>query len=155
MKSDVKISGKRLQITRVLNAPRPVVFSWWSSAEKLQQWSSCKECVHSEVVMDFRVGGGFTQKMTLDVQGKMCDFGMNATYQEIVEPEKIVYRADLGFATTLVTVSFLEQGKSTKVIVTHDGCPDEFFSENVSRGTGESFEKLDSLLAWQPVEQAR
>jgi uncharacterized protein YndB with AHSA1/START domain len=77
---------------------------------------------------------------------------MTGTYDEIIEPEKIVYRADFGFATTQATIEFFEQGKGTKVVVTHEGCPDEFFGQNVSRGTSESFEKLDLLVAAQPVE---
>ena len=60
MKSEVRISGNRLQITRVFDAPRHLVFSWWTEAGKLQQWSGCKEATNCEVVMDFRVGGSFT-----------------------------------------------------------------------------------------------
>jgi uncharacterized protein YndB with AHSA1/START domain len=153
MKPEIKISGNRLQITRLFDAPRHLVFAWWTTAEKLQQWSSCKEAIKCEVVMDFRVGGSFTQKMTLAVDGKTCEYSMTGTYDEIVEPERIVYRADFGgFAATRVTVEFIEQAKGTKVILTHDGCPDEFFGQNVSRGTSESFEKLDSCLAGQSVE---
>ena len=97
--------------------------------------------------MDFRVGGSFTQKMKLAVQGGIHDYSLAGTYLEIVEPEKIVYQADFGNASTLVTVQFLEHGKTTEVILTHDGCPDQFFCENVSQGTADSLEKLDLLLS--------
>jgi uncharacterized protein YndB with AHSA1/START domain len=152
MKPEITISGNRLQMTRVFDAPRHQVFGWWSKAEKLQQWSSCKEAIGCEVVMDFRVGGSFTQKMTLAVDGKTCEYSMTGTYEEIVEAERIVYRADFGFATTRVTAEFVEQGSGTKLILTHDGCPDEFFGQNVSHGTSDSFEKLDLCLAGQSVE---
>jgi uncharacterized protein YndB with AHSA1/START domain len=154
MKSEVNISGNRLEITRMFPAPRAQVFRWWSSAEKLSQWSMCKEATKCEVVMDFRVGGGFTQKMTLLVDGKTHEYSLSATYDEIVEPEKIVYHANFGFAVTKVTVEFVEQGTSTKLILTHDGCPDDFFCGNVSHGTVESFDKLDACLA-EAVELAR
>jgi uncharacterized protein YndB with AHSA1/START domain len=62
MKSDVKIDGKRLTVTRVFDAPRHLVFGWWTQADKLQQWSGCKEATKCEITMDFRVGGSFTQK---------------------------------------------------------------------------------------------
>jgi uncharacterized protein YndB with AHSA1/START domain len=154
MKSEINISGKRLQMTRDFEAPRPLVFSFWTKAEKLEQWSTCKEAVKCEVVMDFRVGGSFTQKMTLAVHGETCEYSLTGRYDEIVEPERIVYQANFGFATTRVTVEFCEQGKGTRVVLTHEGFPDEVFGRNVSRGTDESFDKIDVLLAHQ-TEAAR
>lgn len=148
MKSDVRISGDRLQITRVFDAPRQVIFGWWSHAEKLQQWSGCKETTKCEVAMDFRVGGSFTQKMQITGAG---EFTLVGTYDEIVEPERIVYHANIGPAVTRVSVEFFEEGKGTKVVVTQDGFPNEFLCKTVSQGTGESFDKLDVLLANESV----
>ena len=88
MKSEVNITGTRLQITRLFDAPRPDVFDWWARAEKLQQWSGCKEATRCEVVMDFRVGGCFTQKMQIAVNGGTCEFSFIGTYEEIVVPDE-------------------------------------------------------------------
>jgi uncharacterized protein YndB with AHSA1/START domain len=143
MKSEVRISGNRLQITRVFDAPRHLVFGWWTQAEKLQQWSGCKEATRCEIDMDFRVGGSFTQKMQIAGAG---EFSFSGTYDEIVEPERIVYHANFGHATTRVIVEFFEHGKGTRVVLIHEGCPDELFSKTVSQGTTESLDKLDSLL---------
>jgi uncharacterized protein YndB with AHSA1/START domain len=151
MKSEVRISGNRLQITRVFDAPRHLVFGWWTQAEKLRQWSGCKEATKCEIDMDFRVGGSFTQKLQLLVNGQACEYSLSGTYDQIVEPERIVYHANFGQAITRVIVEFFEQGKGTKVVLTHEGCPDEFFSKTVSQGTTESLDKLDSLLASQAV----
>jgi uncharacterized protein YndB with AHSA1/START domain len=101
--------------------------------------------------MDFREGGSFTQKMQLLVNGEACDFSLSGTYDEIVEPEKIVYRANFGYAIARVIVEFFEQGRRTRVVLTHEGCPDEFFSKTVSQGTTESLDKLDLLLTSQAV----
>jgi uncharacterized protein YndB with AHSA1/START domain len=135
---------KSLQITRVFEAPRELVFSWWTEGEKMQQWSGCKEATHCEIQMDFRVGGGFTQKMQIGGKGV---FTITAKYDEIVEPERIVYQADLGFGVTRVVIEFFEQGDKTKVVLTQEGFPDDFLSQTVSHGTTESFDKLDSILA--------
>jgi uncharacterized protein YndB with AHSA1/START domain len=151
MKSEVTITGNRLQITRVFGAPRNVVFGWWSTAEKLQQWSGCKEMTRCEVEMDFRPGGGFTQKMQISGAG---EFTLTGTYEEIVEPELIVYRANLGMAITKVTVEFLEHGKGTKVVLTHEGLPNEFLCKTVSQGTSESFDTLDSLVVQAVAKEA-
>ncbi len=147
MKSEVQITPHRLQMTRVFAAPRPVVFSFWTSGEKMQQWSTCKEALRCEVTMDFRVGGSFTHLMELP----MGAFTVVGTYQEIVAPERIVYLADFKFAVTRVTLQFIDMGASTKLILSHestDGAPiPEIFATNAQIGTEQSFEFLDALLA--------
>ena len=135
---------KSLRITRVFDAPRELVFSWWTKGEKMQQWSGCKEATRCEIQMDFRVGGGFTQKMEIGQKG---EFTITGVYDEIVAPERIVYHVNLGFGVTRVVLEFFEQGDKTKVVLTQEGFPDDFLSQTVSHGTTESFDKLDSLLA--------
>ena len=144
MKSDVKVGDNRVTVTRTFDAPRPLVFGWWTKAEKLQQWSGCRDAIKCEITMDFRVGGSFTQRMQIAGAG---EFSLTGTYDEIVPPERIVYRAKIGQAVTRVAVEFFEQGKGTKVVPTHAGFPDEVSCKAVSQGTAESFDKLDSLIA--------
>jgi uncharacterized protein YndB with AHSA1/START domain len=146
MKSDVKITGNRLQITRVFDAPRDRVFAAWKMEDLLQRWSGCKGATKVEIEMDFRVGGSFTQKMHITGAG---EFSFTGTYDEIVEPARIVYHANLGPATTRVTVEFFEQGNQTRMVLTQDGFPDENLCKIVSQGTLESFDKLDQILAGQ------
>ncbi len=148
MKSEVKISGNRIQITRVFDAPRPLVFAWWTQAEKLQQWSGCKAATKCEIEMDFRVGGSFTQKMHIAGAG---EFSFTGKYDEIVEPERISYHADFGQAITRVVVEFFEQGNQTRVVLTHDGFPNESFCKTVSQGTTESLDKLAAMLVDQAL----
>ena len=143
MKSEVKVSGNRLQITRVFDAPRQLVFAWWTQAEKLQQWSGCKAATKCEIEMDFRVGGSFTQKMHIAGAG---EFSFTGKYDEIVAPERISYRAEFGQAITRVVVEFFEQGNQTRVVLTHDGFPNESFGKTVSQGTTESLDKLAAML---------
>ena len=128
----------------VFDAPRNVVFSWWSSGEKLQQWSGCKDLNHCEVQMDFRVGGGFTQKMQI---GGKATFTITATYDEIVVPERIVYRVDLGVAVTRVQVEFFDEARKTRMVLTQDGFPDEMSVKIRTGGTTESLDKLESIFA--------
>ena len=121
---------------------------FWKEADKVRQWWGCKETTKVECQVDFRVGGSFTQKMQIAGAG---EFSFSGKYDEIVEPERIVYHANFGPASTRVVVEFFEEGKSTKVVLTHEGFPDEVFCKNVSQGTAESLEKLDGLVACQVV----
>jgi uncharacterized protein YndB with AHSA1/START domain len=148
MKSEVKTTGNRMQITRVFDAPRERVFAAWKTRELLQRWSGCKETTKNEIEMDFRVGGSFTQKMHIAGVG---EYTIRGVYDEIIEPERIAYHVDLGPATTRVTVEFFEQGKQTRVVLTQEGFPDPNLCKMVSRGTEESLDKLEKLLAGQLV----
>ena len=94
--------------------------------------------------MDFRVGGGFTQKMRIGEKGT---FTISATYDEIVVPEKIVYHVDLGVAVTRVQVEFFDEAGKTRVVLTQDGFPDEMSVKMVTSGTTESLEKLEAIFA--------
>ena len=144
MNARISIVGNCLQVTRTFRFPRDRVFSWWSSAEKLQLWSGCKEATRCEIRMDFRVGGSFSQKMQIAGAG---EFTISGQYDEILEPERIVYHAKSGPVTTKVTVEFIERRGGTQVVIRHEGCPNESFSKNVSQGLAETLEALELLLS--------
>jgi len=147
------MSGESFTLARVFDAPRPDVFRWWAEAEKLQQWSGCKEATNCEVVMDFRVGGSFAQKMQISVQGRKCEFSFVGVYQEIIVPERTSYRADLGQGVTAVTIDFFDLGSPTKVVLKQDGFGDAASCGIVPRGTRESFDRLDSILTAQAAPE--
>lgn len=144
MKSEINISGNRLRISRVFAAPRAIVFAYWTQPEKLQQWAGCKDATKVEIRADLRPGGSFTQKMQIAGVG---EYTFTGTYQEIIEPERIVYTANMGAAVIRVTVEFFEEGQGTKVVVSQEGFPDPRHGQIVSQGMSESFEKLDELLS--------
>jgi uncharacterized protein YndB with AHSA1/START domain len=146
MKSDVKITENRLQITRVFDAPRERVFAAWKTREMLQRWSGCKETTRNDIELDFRVGGTFSHKMQIEGAGEHTIRGV---YDEIIEPEKIVYHVDLGPATTRVMVEFFAEGNQTRMVLTQEGFPDSDVCKIVSQGTMEGLDKLERLLAAQ------
>jgi len=148
MKSEVTVGDNRLQITRIFDAPRQLVFAFWKQVERLEQWWGCKDTTKIDCQMDFRVGGFFTCVMQIRGTG---EFTYKGQYDEIIEPEKIAYHADFGPVTTRVVVEFIELGAQTKMVLTQIGFPSQEICGMVSKGTTESFDKLEALLAGQAV----
>lgn len=148
MNADVDISGRRLQLTRIFNARRERVFSYWASGDRMQQWSGCSDATACRIEMDFRIGGSFTQTMQIAGCG---EFTIVGTYDEIVEPERIAYRVRLGTSLSRVVVQFVDLGERTKVILTQDGFSDDVTCTQVTRGTTESFDALERIIG-APVE---
>jgi uncharacterized protein YndB with AHSA1/START domain len=152
MKSDVKITGNRLQITRTFAAPRERVFSAFADPAKLQRWTGCKDAENVDCQADFRVGGGFTTKMHIGGHAN-CDCVFTGTFDEIIEPQKISYQVDLGGpvpAKSRVTIEFFAEGPHTRMVLTQENLPGEIIPF-VQQGTLESFDKLDAVLATQGV----
>ena len=67
--------------------------------------------------------------------GKEAPYVSYGVYQEVVEPEKLVFTwafekrpgddPDFVPAQTLVTIEFLDKGGATEVVLTHQQFPDE------------------------------
>ena len=113
-------TDNELVYSRVFNAPRALVWKAWSQAEHLAQWWGPEGWTLPVCEIDFKPGGKWFYAM----QGPEGEMGYaGATYQEIVEPERIVYVdyfadekgnqvADL--PETHVTITFTENaGKTT------------------------------------------
>jgi uncharacterized protein YndB with AHSA1/START domain len=154
MKSDVKITGNRLQITRTFDAPRDRVFSAFADPAKLQRWTGCKEAENVCCESDFRVGGSFTTKMHIGGPAN-CDCVFTGTFDEIREPQKLSYTMNLPApmpAKTRVTVElFADSPQQTRMVLVQENLPAEII-QFVQQGVVESFDKLDTLLSTQSLK---
>ena len=148
MKSEIKVGDNRLEMSRIFDAPRQLVFSFWKQVQTLEQWWGCKDTTKVECEMDFRVGGFFTCVMQIRGAG---EFTYKGQYDEIVEPAKIAYHADFGPITTRVVVEFIDLGAQTKMVLTQLGFPSQEMCRQVSKGTAESFDKLEAALSRQAI----
>jgi uncharacterized protein YndB with AHSA1/START domain len=123
-----KVEGRELTLERIFNAPRELVFKAFTEAEHLKRWFGPKGWPLVVSNIDFREGGvwHFCMKCTDESQQY---YGMESwgivVYQEIVEPERIVYTDAFSDAEgnikedmpqTLITMTFLEQEGKTKLI---------------------------------------
>lgn len=77
-----------LRISRVLNAPRELVFRAWTEPEMLQRWYAPHGCTFHLARMDLQADGGFHQCIR---NPDFKDCWIVGTFSEVVPPERIVY----------------------------------------------------------------
>jgi len=107
---------RELVVTRVINAPRRLVFKAWTQPEHVARWWGPQGFTTTYCNMDIREGGAYRFCMR-SPQG--TDHWKRGIYREIVEPERIVFTfawenpdGTLGHEL-LTTVTFVEQGTKT------------------------------------------
>lgn len=80
-----------LVITRLLNAPRELVFKAWTDPAHVMQWWGPAGFQNTECAMEVRAGGAFALHMT-GPDG--VSYPCLGRYEEIVPPERIVFVGD-------------------------------------------------------------
>lgn len=117
-------SKYNLTMVRTLDAPRDQVFKAWTDSDIVAQWWGPKGFTNPISEIDARPGGAIKVVME-DSEGIMqkgARFPMEGTFEEIVEPEKLVFntRAVMDGRPILenrVTVTFEDDGGQTKLTV--------------------------------------
>lgn len=89
-----------LVITRVLNAPRALVFNVWSEAEHLVRWWGPKGADLQVIRLEFRPGGIFHYRQQIANGGEIWG---RFVYHEIRAPERIVYVSAFADAEGAIT----------------------------------------------------
>jgi len=109
-------ADRTLVVTRLLDAPRELVFRMWTDPEHIACWWGPQGFTTTSLEMDIRPGGAYRACMRSPEGALHCRRGV---YREIVRPERIAFTfawedasGDLGHET-LVTVTFAEQGAKT------------------------------------------
>lgn len=108
-------SKDRVELSRVLDAPRELVFEAWSRAEHLVKWFAPDGFV-CHCSMDFRTGGSVSIRLV----GYGMDNTVNGTYHEIVPNERIVWGmrfTDLPEHELRTTVTLAARGDKTELSV--------------------------------------
>ena len=122
----------KLQLTRVFDAPRELVFKAWTDANQLKQWFGAAGCDGSSlqsVKVDARVGGKYRLQMRR-ADGEF--FTTVGVYREVKPPERLVFTwqfekdgsgdeyGEVEPPEMLVTLEFKARGKQTELILTHE-----------------------------------
>lgn len=150
----VTIQEQDTFISRIINAPRDLVFKAWTDPEHLKHWFAPRGCSIHFTQIDVQPGGGFHSCIrTPDLKDCWC----KGTYLEIVAPERIVFSMavsdehgnlitpeEAGMAPdwpqeTIVTVTFTAEGEKTKFTL------HQTVSEILAKRTGAYPSWLDML----------
>lgn len=86
MESNTK-TDKEVNIVRIFDAPRELVFKAWTSAEHLKNWYAPQTCRTTIYKFEFKPGGIFHHEVRSNNGG--CIF--MGEFLEIIESKKIVY----------------------------------------------------------------
>jgi len=122
----------KLQLKRVFDAPRDLVFKAWTDANQFKHWFGAAACGGSSLQslhVDARVGGKYR------IQVRRADgeyFTTVGIYREVKPPERLVFTwqfekdgsghefGEVEPPEMLVTLEFKARGKQTELILTHE-----------------------------------
>jgi uncharacterized protein YndB with AHSA1/START domain len=141
---------KRITVTRVLNAPREVVFKAWTDPEQLARWFGPEgfEVRRDSVTVELREGGRF--ELTMVGPGGGMEFPLRYQVLEFIEPELLVLRSDpmpqmgLPHGTVARIELQAQEGKTRLTII--DG-PYPVGGEGAEAGWVAAFRKLETVVA--------
>lgn len=167
-RSDTRVQGTELVITRTFDAPRDRVWQAFAEGERMARWWGPKGCEITVSRFDFHPGGLFVYSMGWPNGNVMW---ARFTYREIAAPERIVFvnsfadeagnvaRAPFFDGTwpleVLTTVTFAEQDGKTTITLragpvnAAEGEQQTFESnlDSMQQGYGGTFDQLAAYLA--------
>jgi uncharacterized protein YndB with AHSA1/START domain len=148
-------TDREIVMTRIFDAPRPVVWDAMSKPEFLQRWlfgppgwtmTSCED--------DLRVGGKFRWVWCGPDGTEMAICGV---YQEVVPPERIVRTESFEFGCQaqageqLGTLTLTAQGPKTlltlRLLYPSMEARDATIASGMEHGVAAGYDRLDELLA--------
>ncbi len=160
--SRTRATDREIVVTRVFDAPRSLVFKAWTDPKHLVRWWAPKGWTTPFCKADPRKGGKFHFCMRSPEGRDIWGIGI---YQEIVEPERIVYTdafadaqgnpvppSHYGMspghpAETVVTVTFVEREGRTELTLRHAMAIGVEEREGTRQGWTEMLDRLAGFLA--------
>jgi uncharacterized protein YndB with AHSA1/START domain len=143
-------TDREVVVTRVVDAPRRVVFDAWTNPEHVRRWLLGPEGWTMPVCeIDLRPGG---QWRFVWRKADGAEMAMTGTYREVAPPERVVHTERWGpeWPETINTLVLSEAGGQTtmRLTITYPSkeARDAALETGMKGGMDESFERLDALL---------
>jgi uncharacterized protein YndB with AHSA1/START domain len=143
-------SDREIVITRVLDAPRELVFDALTNPEHLPHWFGLRDWTLPVCEIDLRPGGRWRYVMR-GPDGE--EMGMSGVYREIERPERLVYTEsfdDYPGETLNTGVLTEENGKTTftaTVLYESKEHRDAVLESGMQLGAAETYDRLAEYLA--------
>jgi uncharacterized protein YndB with AHSA1/START domain len=109
---------REIEITRIFDAPRELVFDAWTDPEHMVQWWGPSVFTNHSCELDVRPGGAW-QIVMRSPDG--TDFRCQGVYSEVVKPERLIFTNDAvdqngqPLLKGFTTVKFADQGGKTRL----------------------------------------
>ena len=146
-------SEREVELVRVYDAPRELVFRAWTDPKHLARWWGPEHFTNPVCEVEARVGGKLRIVMRAP-DGN--DYPMRGVFQEVVAPERLVFTniavddKDQPIIEGLTTVTFAEQGGKTKLTLRTRGTAVKpvaiQYLQGMEMGWSQSLTKLAALL---------
>src|ERR1700677_4428258 len=114
---DLETDARSIITVREFDAPRELVFSLFTDPKHLAQWFGPNGFTTTTSSFDMRPGGVWRFVMH-GPDGR--DYQNRVTYEEVVPPERIVYRHGGGPVQFTQTITFDDLGGKTRITWRHD-----------------------------------
>lgn len=145
------VTAQEITITRVVDAPRELVWKAWTEPDQLARWWGARGWSNplETITMDVRPGGTFRVTSVSDEDGS--EMTSQGVYREVVEPGRLVLEepAEDGWhegAVSVVTLTDLGDGRTELVLRTTIHTSDEMRSV-AEAGMKGSLDRLAEHLA--------
>ena len=158
--NDTEASDREIVIERIVNAPRELVWRAWTEADQIAQWWGPNGFTTTTHAYDFRPGG-VCRFVMHGPDGR--DYQNRITFDEIVPPERIVYRHGGGDDVEPVqftqTVTFEDLGNGKTLLTWHARFPSAEERARVikeygaDKGLAQTMARLADNLVTMPTEK--
>jgi uncharacterized protein YndB with AHSA1/START domain len=141
---------RELRISRILDAPRALVFKAWTQPEHLARWWGPHGFTLPSCQLELRQGGRFACDMR-SPEGTL--HRVRGVYREIIPPERLVFtwawldESGSPGHETLVTVTFEEEGARTRLTLHQAIFESVTARDSHHHGWSESLERLAAHVA--------
>ena len=148
-----EVTDRDVYITRSFNAPRELVWRFWTQPVHLASWFGPTETTTpvETISISLEEGGSWNLAMRDNVTGDL--YPMNTRFVTIREPEyleMVIDSADTNGLGTLeqlrLRVTFHDHGDKTRITL-HQGPFTEEQKQQTATGWEQSFVKLDAIFA--------
>jgi uncharacterized protein YndB with AHSA1/START domain len=145
----IEAAERVLVITRTFDAPRELVFRAWTDPRHARNWWGPKDYPATHLEMDVRPGGAWRGCLTAREDGR--ELWQHGVFREVVAPSRLVFtfvweEAGERGLETLVTVTFEEEGGTTRMTFRHEPFQSIEERDGHRGGWSSSFERLEDYL---------